>query len=185
MKINPTEHTSNATAVFTNSAQITRALNKGSIEINGDTVELSEKAMHALAKAQKEADEKKERLMTQAVADQNAAVARQQAEAYEDYYTSQGKLMEIARRIAKGDIVPFSDEQKLMEFSNDLYQMAKQAALLNREKELKKHDALFDEEDEQNNSSDADSPSIPSVDYEVKLEIPMDVPTEGGTDTDG
>lgn len=185
MKINPTEHSSTATAIFTNSAQITRVLNKGSVEINGDTVELSEEAMQALAKAQKEADEKRESIMTQAFAEQNAAVAKQQAEACEDYYTSQGKLMEIARRIAKGDIVPFSDEQKLMEFSNDLYQMAKQAALLSREKERKKHDALFDEEDGQNDSSTTDDPSFPSVDYEVKLEIPMDIPAESGTDTNG
>lgn len=58
-----------------------------------------------------------------------------------------GKLMEIARRIAKGDKVPAKDEQKLMEYSNDLYQAAKMSAMLNRNKKPKKHKSLFEEEE--------------------------------------
>lgn len=58
-----------------------------------------------------------------------------------------GKLMEIARRIAKGDKVPAKDEQKLMEYSNDLYQAAKMSAMLNRNKKPKKHKTLFEEEE--------------------------------------
>ena len=184
MRINPTESPT-ATAVFTNSAQISRAIKKGSVEVNGVTVELSEEAIQALEKAQKEADEKRDNLMQQQVAEQNAAVAKQQAEAYEDYYMSQAKLMEIARRIARGDIVPFTDEKKLMEYSNDLYQVAKQAAALSREKERKKHDSLFEEEEEQDHSSDSDGPSFPTVNYEVKMEVPVDVPVESGTETEG
>lgn len=59
-----------------------------------------------------------------------------------------GKLMEIARRIAKGDKVPAKDEQKLMEYSNDLYQAAKMSAMLNRNKKPKKHKSLFEEEED-------------------------------------
>ena len=179
MRINNTERPT-ATAVFTNSAQITRALNKGSVEVNGVTVELSEEAMQSLEKAQKEADKKRDTLIQQQVAEQNAEVAKQQAEACEDYFMSQAKLMEIARRIAKGDIVPFTDEKKLMEYSNDLYQVAKQAAALSREKERKKHDSLFDDEDEQDHSANSDEPAFSPVNYEVKMEVPVDVPAESG-----
>jgi len=57
------------------------------------------------------------------------------------------KLMEIARRIAKGDKVPAKDEKKLLEFSPELYQAAKAAALLNVNKKHKEHDSLFDDEE--------------------------------------
>lgn len=59
------------------------------------------------------------------------------------------KLMEIARRIARGDHVPPSDEKKLAEFDSDLYQAAKTAGALNANKKHKKHDAMFDEDEKE------------------------------------
>ncbi len=59
-----------------------------------------------------------------------------------------GKVMEIARRIARGDKVPDRDEKKLMEYSAELYQMAKSAAMLSRLKKQKKHKSLYDDEEE-------------------------------------
>lgn len=58
------------------------------------------------------------------------------------------KIMEIARRIADGDTVPQSDEKKLMEYSADLYQVAKASAMANRDKEHNEYDALFDDEED-------------------------------------
>ena len=58
-----------------------------------------------------------------------------------------GKIMEIARRIARGDQVPQKDEKKLMEYSAELYKMAKSAAMLNLLKKRKKHKSLFDEDE--------------------------------------
>lgn len=58
------------------------------------------------------------------------------------------KIMEIARRIARGDRVPAKDEKKLMEFDGELYQLSKTAALTAHNKKPKKHKSLFkDEED--------------------------------------
>lgn len=58
------------------------------------------------------------------------------------------KIMEIARRIARGDRVPAKDEKKLMEFDGKLYQLSKTAALTAHNKKPKKHKSLFkDEED--------------------------------------
>lgn len=70
--------------------------------------------------------------------------SKKEAEAYRDL----AKIMEIARRISNGDRVPAADEKKLMEFSEDLYQTAKAAAMINEDKEHKEYDSLFEEEDE-------------------------------------
>lgn len=55
----------------------------------------------------------------------NAESAKQQGEAMKDYYRDMAKVMEVARRLMKGDIVPSTDEKKLMEYNDKLYQMAK------------------------------------------------------------
>ena len=59
-----------------------------------------------------------------------------------------GKILEIARRISNGDRVPSTDEKKLMEYSSELYQAAKSAALLKANKKQKEHDSLFDDEED-------------------------------------
>ncbi len=92
-----------------------------------DKLELSEAALEML---QKQAEEN-----------------RKAEEKSGDAPVDLGKIMEIARRIARGDSVPPRDEKKLMEYSVELYQMAKSAAMLSRRKKHKKHKSLFDEEE--------------------------------------
>jgi len=53
-------------------------------------------------------------LMEQWSATANMVSAKQQGEAMADYVEDLGKLMEVARRIMKGAIVPAADEKKLM-----------------------------------------------------------------------
>ena len=45
--------------------------------------------------------------------------------------------------------MPLRDEKKLMEYSSDLYQMAKAAAMINAGKKHKKHKSLYEDEDKQ------------------------------------
>lgn len=97
---------------------------KAAEEKKGVTVEISEKL--------KEMYEKQ------------AESAKKAAEGMEDL----AKLMEIARRISKGDHVPPNDEKKLAEYDSDLYQMAKAAAALHAKEKHKKHDSLFEEEED-------------------------------------
>lgn len=78
--------------------------------------------------------------------EQARAATQSGDEGMEDF----AKIMEIARRIARGDRVPLSDEKKLMEYDGDLYQMVKAAALVNRNKDSKDHKALFEDEDDMN-----------------------------------
>ena len=59
-----------------------------------------------------------------------------------------GKIMEVARRIMKGDIVPPSDERKLMEFDDELYQAAKNIGRMRqRLEEQKEHESLWEDEE--------------------------------------
>ncbi len=71
-------------------------------------------------------------------------------------YADMGKMMEIARRISRGDHVPASDEKKLMEFSSDMYQAAKMSAILAKNKHPKDYESMFEEEDESGEESGAD-----------------------------
>lgn len=76
-----------------------------------------------------------------------AEAAREAAENFGEGMEDLAKILEIARRISKGDHVPPGDEKKLMEFSSDLYQAAKASAMLHADEKHKKHKALFEEED--------------------------------------
>ena len=88
-----------------------------------------------------------DKLMQQWNAIANMEVAKQQGEAMEEGMVDLGKIMEVARRIMNGGIVPPTDEKKLMEYSMELYQAAKNiGALVKKEKE--EFDSLWEEEEE-------------------------------------
>ena len=66
----------------------------------------------------------------------------------EEYVENIGKIMEVARRLMKGAIVPAKDEQKLMEYSMEMYQAAKNMGMLAKQKEKEEYDSLWDEDEE-------------------------------------
>lgn len=74
--------------------------------------------------------------------------SKQQQDASKEYVEDLGKIMEVARRLMKGDIVPPSDEKKLMEYSMEMYQAAKNIGALAKEKEREEHESLWDEKEE-------------------------------------
>lgn len=78
----------------------------------------------------------------------NALSAEQQGEAMEEYNKDIMKCMEVARRLMKGAVVPATDEKKLMEYSMELYQAAKNIGALAKQKEKEKYDSLWDEEED-------------------------------------
>lgn len=73
--------------------------------------------------------------------------AKEAADAMGEEMRNMAKILEIARRISRGDHVPASDEKKLMEYDKDLYQMAKSSAALNANRKHKKYKSLFEEEE--------------------------------------
>lgn len=126
---------------------------KMAVHEDGQTVFAEEAAVleltiDAVDKKQREYQDYMEKLTEQWAMQANALVAKQQGEAMEDYVEDLGKIMEVARRIMKGGIVPAADEKKLMEYSIELYQAAKNMGALARQKDKEKYDSLWEDEEE-------------------------------------
>ena len=118
---------------------------------NGSVIYANEAATlelvyNAVEEKQNEYQEYMDQLMGQWTAKFNEVASKQQADAAKEYGEETGKLITVARRIMHGDIVPQSDEKKLMEFDRDLYQMAKNIGALAKMKDKKEYDSLWDEE---------------------------------------
>lgn len=88
-----------------------------------------------------------DKLSEQYAAVWNSEVAKQQADAMQKAGIDMSKIMEVARRIADGAKVPPQDEQKLMEFSMELYMAAKNMAAMNADKD-DEYDSLWGDEEE-------------------------------------
>lgn len=118
-----------------------------------------------------------DQLTDQEVAVWNAEVARQQADVMEDAAIEMGKIMEVAHRIAKGAIVPASDEKKLLDYSFEMYQAAKSmGALAQMQKKREKYDSLWDDEEEQQQEYD---PEGKAYNAETDIGLPASA-AEGG-----
>lgn len=109
------------------------------------TLELT---LNALDEKQTEYQDYLSKLADQYCAYWNATVADQQADAAAEYAEDMGKMMEVARRIMKGGIVPASDEKKLMEFSFEMYQTAKNIGAMVQRQKREKYDSLWGDEEE-------------------------------------
>ena len=144
------------------------------------TLELT---LDALDEKQKEYQDYLDKLADQYCAYWNAAAAEQQRDATAEYTAELGKIMEVARRLMKGSIVPASDERKLMEYSMDLYQAAKNiGAIIQREKR-EKYKSLWGEEEEkeyddprevaENAEASGAAPEIVSVEDTMATVAPM------------
>lgn len=116
---------------------------------NGVTLELSFEA--------------REKLIGMEAAMHNLEVTGQQTEAMKEEIDDFGKIMTIFRRIANGDIVPGQDEKKLMEYSMEMYQMAKAAAALAENKDPEEYDSVDKEKQEKGVPKSAAKMGSPAV----------------------
>lgn len=134
------------------------------------TLELSIKAVEEQKNRYQEYMDK---LMQQWTAISNMESAKQQGEAMEESIVDLGKIMEVARRIMNGGIVPPTDEKKLMDYSMELYQAAKNIGALTK-KEKEEYESLWEEEEDKQAPDDpteiadgtevfADGPAIVEV----------------------
>lgn len=145
---------------------------------DGKTIYANEAAVleltiKAVDEKQSEYQKYMEKLMTQWTAVSNMVSAEQQGDAMEDYVEDLGKIMEVARRLMKGGIVPASDERKLMEYSMELYQAAKNMGTLAKQKEREEYDSLWEDEEKKeyedpmevadNTEAFADGPAVVDV----------------------
>ena len=145
---------------------------------NGKSVYANEAAVlelsiKAVDEKQTEYKDYMEKLLEQWSATANMVSAEQQGDAMEEYAEDLGKIMEVARRIMDGGIVPPSDEKKLMDYSMELYQAAKNIGALAK-KEKEEYDSLWEEEEDKQAPEDpveiangaeafADGPAIVEV----------------------
>ena len=115
------------------------------------TLELT---LNAVIKKKKEYQDYMNNLNQQWAAISTITSTKQQNDAVKEYAEDLGKVMEVARRLMKGDIVPPNDEKKLMEYSMELYQAAKNIGSLAKQKEREEHDSLWDEKEEKKEYDD-------------------------------
>lgn len=137
------------------------------------TLELS------ITEVNKQFDENQEvldQLTEQYAAVWNAEVTRQQGDAMEEAAVDLAKIMEVARRIARGARVPAKDEQKVMDYSMELYMASKNLAVMNAQKKKEKYDSLWEDEDKQKEEYD---PQDKADNATVNIDIPeLMVPSE-------
>lgn len=113
----------------------------------------------------------------------NMESSKQQGEAMKEIAADMGKIMTVFRRLAHGDTVPQTDEKKLMEYDDKMYQMAKNMQMLAQqmEKERKKHKSLWEDEEKEA----PDDPMEIADNTEYAGELPdIEIP-DVSTDVDG
>lgn len=125
-----------------------KALEDGKIEMTDKEISALGKAIDRVESSCDSASKFMEGLNTQRMFLQNAESTKRQGEAAAKRADDYSKCLEVARRIARGDKVPPKDEQKLLEFSADMYQMAKSMAAAAQNEKAKKHKTLWKDEDE-------------------------------------
>lgn len=150
---------------------VVKAVKEGIMTVDGVVLELSEEVKKAMQEANEKRKQDNETVTMMNMLIHNANVAEQQKDAIEEEVDRQAKAMEIARRISRGGQVPPQDEKLLMEYSADMYQMAKQAALLAKEHE--KYDTLVEEDSGEKKEYDADEGKIDTK-YQVQVDISID-----------
>ena len=110
-----------------------------------------------------------DRLIEEEVAVFNGEVSRQQSDVMEKYVKDLVKIMEVARRISNGGIVPASDEKKLLDYSFELYQAAKNMGAIARQKDREEYDSLWEDEEEEQQEYD---PEGKAYNAETEVELP-------------
>ncbi|MBR3834896.1 MAG: hypothetical protein IKJ73_11285, partial [Lachnospiraceae bacterium] len=101
--------------------------------------------------ASKRLQQDKEKVSEMLMADVQLASAKAQTEGAKKYGEDMGKIITVFRLMCQGHNVPHSDEKKLMEFDDKMYQAAKNAQMMAqlREKQKQKNEkSQWDEEEE-------------------------------------
>lgn len=112
----------------------------------------------------------------------NAEVAKQQGDAMQEAMVDFSKILEVARRIAKGGKVPSADEQKLMDYSMEMYITAKNAGMMAQmqKRKHKEYDSLWEEEKEEKEYD----PQGKAENAEAGMDLPdIDIETPAALDS--
>ena len=125
------------------------------------------------------------KIIDQECAYANMKSSEQNAEAMEEAYKDLSKIMMVARRLMKGDIVPPSDEMKLQEYDDKLYLSCKQMQIMAQVEKRREHESLWGDEetrDIEDPMEFADSQEISCADGPSLSASPADVTVETGSE---
>ena len=136
-------HPNRRQIVMKNTGETLAAIQSGRINIDGDTLELSDEVKGALQEAFDQAMKKNEQINEMNAAMHDAVWAEQTGDAMKADMEDRMKAMEIARLIGRGGKVPPQDEAFLLKSNPDMYKLAKLQALMAEEE--KKHDSVLEE----------------------------------------
>lgn len=106
-----------------------------------------ELTIDAVSEKQQEYQNYMDKLLEQKFAIEDMIVSEQQCDAMEEYAEDLGKIMEVARRIMKGGTVPPNDEKKLMDYSFELYQAAKNIGAMVKQRKKEEYESLWEDEE--------------------------------------
>ena len=135
----------NAKRVVVESGDTLNAIQSGSINIDGDTFELSDEVRKAIKEAFDKSMEENAKINEMNAAAHNMVVAEQQGDVMKSVMEDQAKAIEIANIIAKGGQVPPGDEAFLLENNPDMYKLAKLSAM--QAKEHEKYETVLEEKE--------------------------------------
>lgn len=162
---------------FSDSAMVSRAVSRGYITVNGMRIELSDKVKEQLTKVDQQAQAHREQAFNSYIMQQNMDVAKQQGEVYEKLMKDTAKALAIASKIASGGKVSSSDERELMEFSPELYAMAKSMAMMQRQQEKHETEAVYkqeqDSDEEKVTNQDTEESSNEWKYYETQMNVSL------------
>ena len=155
-----------------------KALEDGKIEMSDEEVTALGKAIDRIEKSCDSASKFMEGFNAQKSFLMEAESSKRQGDAMAKQAEEYSKCLEVARRIARGDKVPPKDEQKLLEFNSEMYQMAKNMAAIAQNEKVKQHKTLWKDEDE-------DQQPEKTVDEVVdNMECGMTMPSEMSVEID-
>lgn len=154
-----------------------KALEDGKLKMTDEEISALSKAIDRVELSRENAAEVMAGINTQKTFLQSAESAKRSGEAMEKQTEEFSKCLEVARRIARGDKVPTKDEQKLLEFSSEMYQMAKNMAAAMQNEKAKKHKSLWKDEDE-------DAPEKTVEETVDEMECAVSAPPEISSDID-
>lgn len=153
-----------------------KAYEKGELNMTEEQAALLEKSIDRIELQYEKASEFMDGFGTYKTLLQNAEASKQQSDFMAEKAEEDAKCIEIMRRIAHGDKVPPFDEQKLLNYNAEMYQIAKNMALLADNKKREEHDSLWDEDDKK--PTNEMSPDEVVDNMECSMAMPAEIMAE-------
>ena len=144
---------------FMNPAYIQRAVKNGYIDVGNKKIALTDEQKDELTATANEISERMTQDTLNALAEHNMKVLEQQSEALGQQSRKDMEMMDILRRIIRGEKVSPVEEKELSEYNPEMYTMAKQtSSLIQRDESVLINNSESKERIDKEGNSNFDSP---------------------------